>query len=59
MVKSISVTNKLVLDTLNNAGNSSELIEVAILYYLGEVDETYIETYKTVQRANKTLREGR
>lgn len=59
MTKTISVTNDIVLDTLNNANNTSELITVAVLYYLGKLDKEYIEAYKMLQNAAITLRRER
>ena len=59
MIKSISVTNPTVINALNEVDNVSKLIEVAVLYYLNEVDKTYIETYKAIQRANKVLKRER
>ena len=56
MRKSISVTDKRVINTLNNANNASELITIAVLFYLGELDITYIEAYKMLQDASNRLR---
>lgn len=56
MVKTISVTNKAVLDALNNAGNASELVTVAILYYLGMIDAQYVADYKVVENVKKSLK---
>lgn len=41
MRKTISVTNKKVLEIMNSSGNASKLIEKAILYYV-ERDKNYI-----------------
>lgn len=59
MTKTISVTNDVVLDTLNNANNTSELITIAVLYYLGRLDKDYIDAYKMLQSATSRLREER
>lgn len=59
MIKTISVTNQLVLDTLNNANNASDLVTVAVLYYLNELDTEYIEAYKMLQSATTRLRKER
>lgn len=59
MIKTISVTNQLVLDTLNNANNASDLVTVAVLYYLDELDKEYIEAYKILQSATTRLRKER
>lgn len=56
MRKTISVTNMQVFNTLNNAANASELVEVAIKYYLGIVDETYVSTYKKLEEAKQYLK---
>lgn len=56
MVKTISVTNKAVLDALNKAGNASELVTVAVLYYLGEVDAQYVSDYKTIEGIKTSLK---
>ena len=59
MVKTISVTNKLVLDTLSNANNASDLVTVAVLYYLNELDIEYIEAYKMLQTVTTKLKKER
>lgn len=59
MRKSISVTNSNVIDTLNNALNASELVEIAVLYYLGEITKEYVETYRMLQDTTKELKKGR
>lgn len=56
MTKTISITNQTVLDALNNAGNRSELVTVAVLYYLGIVDAKYVDDYKIVESAKKSLK---
>lgn len=56
MRKSISITNKIVADELDNSINASELIEVAILYFRGDVSKEYVDTYKMVQEAAKMLK---
>ena len=40
--KHISVTNKRVLDAMEQSNNASRLIEEAILYYLDSVESEYI-----------------
>lgn len=42
MRKNISVTNKRVLDAMEDSDNASRLIENAILYYLDSLDKEYI-----------------
>lgn len=59
MIKTISVTNNIVLDTLNNANNTSELVTVAILYYLDMLDKNYVNAYKMLQNATTRLRNER
>lgn len=59
MTRTISVTNEHVINTLNNATNASELITIAVLYYLGNLDSDYIETYKMLQNATNRLRKER
>ena len=59
MTKTISVTNDVVLDTLNNATNASELITVAVLYYLDMLDKNYVDAYKILQNATIRLKEER
>ena len=49
MTKNISVTNAKVKTALIESINASELVEVAILYFLGEVSRDYIENYKELQ----------
>lgn len=56
MRRTISVTNIQVINTLNNAANASELIEVAVKYYLGIIDEQYIGTYRKLEEARQYLR---
>ena len=59
MRRTISLTNEHVINTLNTASNASELISVAILYYLDMLDKSYIDTYKLLQDANNTLKKER
>lgn len=59
MRKTISVTNMQVLNTLNNAANASELITIAVLYYLDMLDKNYVEAYKILQNATIRLKEER
>lgn len=54
--RTISVTNIQVINTLNNAANASELVEVAIKYYLGVVDESYVNTYRKLEEAKQYLK---
>lgn len=56
MRRTISVTNIQVINTLNNAANASELVEVAIKYYLGVIDASYVSTYKKLEEAKQYLK---
>lgn len=40
--KHISVTNKKVLEAMENSTNASRLIEEAVLYYLDSLEKEYI-----------------
>jgi predicted Zn-ribbon and HTH transcriptional regulator len=56
MRKNISVTNDKVIELLDNSLNASEVIEIALLYYMGEISKEYVENYKTLQDVSKTLK---
>ena len=42
MRKTISVTNKKVIEAFEKSKNASRLIEEAVLYYLDSVDKEYV-----------------
>lgn len=56
MRKNIYVKDEEVIKALDEAINASELIEVAIRYYLGLESKEYVETYKRVQEVNKLIK---
>lgn len=59
MRKTISITNKKVEEILGNSLNASELIEVAILYYQGDLSKEYVDNYKQIQELTKKLDNAR
>ena len=59
MTKNISVTNAKVKTALAESINASELVEVAILYFLGEISKEYIENYKELQEITLRLEKVR
>lgn len=59
MTKNISVTNAKVKDALTKSKNASELVEVAILYFLGEINKEYVENYKGLQEIAIKLEKAR
>lgn len=56
MRKSISITDNKVIKVLEESSNASQLIQVAVLYYLGEVSKDYVDTFKQVQEVNNMLK---
>ena len=59
MTKNISVTNAKVRDVLIKSKNASELVEVAVLYFLGEISKEYVENYKELQEITLKLEKAR
>ena len=59
MTKNISVTNAKVKEALTKSKNASELVEVAILYFLGEINKEYVENYKGLQEIAIKLEKAR
>lgn len=59
MRKTISVTNPKVKSILEYSQNASELIEVAVLYYEGDLTKDYVDNYKQLQEIAKTLNKTR
>ena len=56
MIKTISVKNDIVLDTLNNSTNASLVVENAILYYLDLISKEYIEKFKAAEELRRELK---
>ena len=56
MRKNIYVKDEFVIKALEEAINASELIEVAIRYYLGLETKEYVELYKQAQEVNNLLK---
>ncbi|QEH68700.1 hypothetical protein [Cellulosilyticum sp. WCF-2] len=59
MTKNISVTNAKVRTALIESINASELVEVAVLYFLGEISKEYIDNYKDLQEITIKLEKAR
>lgn len=59
MRKNIYVKDEDVIKALDEANNISELIEVAVRYYLGLETQEYVETYKKVQEVNKLIKKAK
>lgn len=62
MRKSVSFTNRIIIDNLikdNEDVNFSEVVEVALLYYLGKVTPEYVEVFKQLQEASKSIKSSR
>lgn len=56
MIRSINIKNDIVIDTLTNSNNASQLVEVAIMYYLGLLDEKYIKKYREIEELRRELK---
>lgn len=62
MRKGVSITNRIIIDNLikdNEDINFSEVVEVALLYYLGKVTPEYVEVFKQLQEASKSIKSSR
>ena len=59
MRKNIYVKDESVINALEESNNASELIEVAIRYYLGIETKEYVELYKQAQEVNAMLKKSK
>lgn len=59
MRKNIYVKDEAVISALEESNNASELIEVAVRYYLGIETKEYVELYKQAQEVNVMLKKSK